>query len=727
MVITCGTVKKIVYHSDDFYILSVTPFWGDVKVNEEYNNFTAKGNTPESISEGDIWTLYLEETISKKYGRGYAFQQINHEYPSQAEDQLALLNGILRFYGTPTDWNTAKATVFTGKEPYKQFTELQFSSTVANILSHFTPPDEYRKMLEPYKLPAKNVNDFSNACKLVFAPSNVLGKDLAKTLHQTNISANTLIMICKALRHNKLELPKRDDPFLFDLSVRDKIKELMANGDTCVSRFDVRQRVMQFRGMENPATFETLMSQRPSESHIIEVGASLLMLDTEYECESAIKAFVESDVTQPNYYEKDFKEYVEQHECNFTDEQLHFAELVFTHPIAALTGGAGTGKSYTLGHIVEFLRSVNANVVCTAPTAQAAKVLKSYTHGPTSTIHSFLLSEDECDFLVVDESSMIDSHLCAQIIDYVDETNCTLILSGDISQLPPVGVGAPYRDILIETKSKVTLTKIFRQKNLSLINVLDTARKGEFNIVPTNEWQSYGESVMYKNYSEVSDTLDLILHDINKYGLKNVGIISPLNRVVTQLNTELQASLNKQDRVVKTKNEHFGEGDPVILKKNKEYATRDNLRYANKSKSYLNTNDVNYVLNNTIPLSTVKAYNGDHGHVIEILNMHQFIIELDDSMDKTGMPYQILFDTADSREELEASQVTLGYASTVHKAQGSQFEIVFFISPSTMPQMTSCPMIYTALSRAKNSIRIFAQTKFSNMPIDRNTLLKTSK
>lgn len=729
MTLTSGILNKIIYRNDTFVVLGVKPLWGNVKVNSKYGTFTVNGNADnaEILKENAFYTFDLTESISKKYGQGYAINSITNELPPKKGDQIDFLKSVIRRYGNDNDWVVFQNTFDKiPMEPYKVFSEMDLSTSVKTVLSQFTPPDQYKKWVEPYHLTSSQITDFSNACKDVYAEIDKLEANMAKTLHQSNIKASTLIAIAKGRMALNEPTINRDDPYLFDISVHDMILKAMENGDTRIPMDTIQQLVMSYRGMQSNSTYQSLLAKRVTESKFVIDGNDMMVHDV-YVKELQTYKFTQNMIAHHDYYSDDFMTYLNDHHIKFTDEQLAFSKLIFTYPLVALTGGAGTGKSFVLGILVQFLQATGSAINCVAPTAQASKVLAKYTKHEATTIHSFLSTadpDDACDYLIIDESSMIDSQLCADIIDFIDKSECTAVFCGDISQLPPVGYGAPYRDILDTIQSKITLTHIFRQKNLDLIHVLSDARKGEFNVLPTSDWVNYGSCVKSKGYLEIEEVIPTIVAAIKQTGLENIGIISPLNRVVNELNIDLQSLLNPQTNVVHSGTTLFGQGDPVILKKNKQYATATNLNSAQPVYSIDDKGNqivIDYILPTYEDPQSVRAYNGDHGIVTNIINNHLFVVTLNDSYDKQGQNVQLLFDTNSAHEMLTASQVTLGYALTVHKSQGSQFQTVFFISPQTIPQMTSKPMVYTALSRAQENIVIFTQSSFSNIPVYRDT------
>lgn len=720
MQIICGVIRKIIFQNADFYILGIEPLCGDIEVDYKFKTFTAKGNLTQPVREEDIVTVTLSETIHQQYGKGYNIEYLSNEYPNNTKDQMTILKKLIIKYGNHNDMRTYKETTYP-EEPYKIFTTLDFSEYLLSKLMTIAPPDQYRKWASQYDLTPQQLTSFSNACKSIQVPIDALEENIAKALYNTHVNVKILISIITQRHAKNQTTPDRDDAYLFDMSVRDVMIELMTTGDTIIPYTDVRRNTMALRGMQSTTTFDTLMKSRPNNSYIITVNDNI-MLESEYSNELAIYSHAKNNRKYPNQYDS-FITYLKSQNIELTDEQLQFATNVFTSDMIALTGGAGTGKSFTIATVIKYLMSVGNVIACTAPTAKAAKVLKDYTGINTSTIHSFLAQEQECDYLFIDESSMIDSQLSANIIEYVEEIGCTLIMSGDISQLPPIGAGAPYRDILMVLDSVTTLTKTFRQKDKSLIDVLTQARNGEFNINATNEWQNYGDSVVYKHYSNTDEITNVIINNIKTSGLTNIGIISPINKVVDEINNNIQEAINPNSDVVVAHNTRYGVNDPVILKKNKEYATDKNLEHALPIKNHLKNTTQKYMFYPEYTFKTVKAYNGDTGKVIKVLNDTQFLVELDDTTYANGEKCIILFDANDGRDVLTCSQVSLGYAITVHKAQGSQYKTVIFVCPTTRQSMTSRPMIYTALSRAKENIIILTQTRFSNIPIQRNTYI----
>lgn len=724
-----GQINKIIFEKDDFYILSVIPFINTVETNNQ--TITLKGNIDSFISEKDIFTFDVTETNHKEYGNQYVIENISREYPNSIKYQKELLSNCIAYYGTYKDMDKAKRLINTYDESkkqkpfYKFIDDTKWSKQLDNVIKRFTAPDKYREWAKNYNLDEKQMRDFTNACKHVNARMDKLNEHIASELHNSQIQSNTILTILKYRSINKEPVPSKYDIALFDICVKDAVKDEMENGDTVVDSNKVKNRVLSQRKLTS-SDYDTLIHQlndefqntntsrfNPDVKVIFDNSNSYkLMLTKYYKIESELEYQIHNNAKYKNYY-SDFDEYLDEKQISLTEEQKQFATNVFTRDITALTGGAGTGKSFTMGTVVQYLRYCGKRVTCVAPTAQASKVLKGYTKGDAYTIHSFLNDSElqsNTDYLIVDESSMIDDDLMANLLDYLKVKDVKTVFSGDVSQLPPIGCGAPYRDMLEMLDSKVSLTKTFRQKDKSLIDILDTAKKGQFNVNATSNWQELSPIFKYKRYNQVSDTIGAIVGTMKQDD--SIGVISPVNRVVDDLNAQLQEQLNPQKNVVKvkrgTKTESFGVGDKIILQENKQYALTNNLNGAtNWNGQYLFDEDFEF--------DCVKAYNGDHGKVVKILNDTQFVVQLDDSDTK------LLFDSKSKSEELTTNQIRLGYAMTVHKAQGSQFNTVFFVCPRTIPQMTSKQMVYTALSRAKTRIALLTQTQFSNLEMQRET------
>ena len=387
----------------------------------------------------------------------------------------------------------------------------------------------------------------------------------------------------------------------------------------------------------------------------------------------------------------------------YDEVQLAAIRQALSSKVMVLTGGPGTGKTTTTQGIIASLRSAGLRILLAAPTGRAAKRMTETTGMEAKTIHRLLefnpmdgykRNEDnplEGDALIVDECSMIDIILMNSLMKAVPNS-MRLVLVGDIDQLPSVGAGNVLRDI-IESESipVVRLTRIFRQAQSSRIvmnahainrglypNVSNGA-DSDFFFMPMEDPEQVAQTIV----SLVRDRLPKAYHmDQNK-----IQVLTPMQRGhvgAANLNMLLQEALNPSKTALSRGGYSFRKGDRVMQIRN------------------------NY---------DKEVFNGDLGYVQDI-----------DTDDRT-----LLADFDGKLVEYEYSELdelTLAYATTIHKSQGSEYPIV--VMPVLMSHyvMLQRNLIYTGITRAKKICVLVGTAKalayaVRNMTVQqRNTRLK---
>ena len=360
--------------------------------------------------------------------------------------------------------------------------------------------------------------------------------------------------------------------------------------------------------------------------------------------------------------------------------------------LLVLTGGPGTGKTTAIKGIINIFEKQRLNIALAAPTGRAAKRMSEVTGMEAKTIHRLLeveWDEDDrpvfrrnirnpldCDALILDELSMIDIHLFANLLDALP-LGCRLILVGDSDQLPPVGAGNVLQDLIKSEKLPVVcLTQVFRQAMES--KIITTAHRIVNGEVPdlTNDGKDYFHLERPSSTSTAQTVVELCSERLPKaYGwdpLADIQVICPSKKgeAGTQnLNKLLQEALNpphpdKKELIIAGR--LFREGDKVMQVRN------------NYSIEWTSGNE-----------KGTGIFNGDIG-----------IIEQIDT--KTGVTV-VNFDGKSALIAGEfLSEVEHAYAVTVHKSQGSEFKAVIIPLINIVPNLAYRNLLYTAVTRARD-------------------------
>lgn len=378
---------------------------------------------------------------------------------------------------------------------------------------------------------------------------------------------------------------------------------------------------------------------------------------------------------------------------SFAPEQRLAVKTALTNGLSIITGGPGTGKTMIQRAILDIYckKHPNNEICCCAPTGRAARRMTQAARFPASTIHRALglLADDndvfgearelDADLLIVDEVSMLDVYLAEQLLGAVKK-GAQVIFIGDADQLPSVGPGAVLSEMIASGCIPVVkLDKVFRQSLGSRIAVnAKLIRHGNFGL-------EYGDDFSFIDSPDITESAEIIvelfLREIDKYGVDNVALLSPFRQKtetgVNALNTYLQSKVNppsNEKAELECGKRLFRVGDKVMQTKNHE--------------------DVS---------------NGDIGYVKNIVGSGD---------DKT-----LFVDFGDGRvkeyDSADLEQLDLGYASTVHKSQGSEYKSVIINLQRAHSVMLTRPLIYTAITRGKERVTIVGERRALCMAIQR--------
>lgn len=387
----------------------------------------------------------------------------------------------------------------------------------------------------------------------------------------------------------------------------------------------------------------------------------------------------------------------------YDETQLEAVRLALKSKVMVLTGGPGTGKTTTTKAIIGALRSSGMKVLLAAPTGRASKRMSEATGMEAKTIHRMLEYNPKDgyqrnadnpltgDALIVDECSMIDILLMNNLLKAVPD-GMRLILVGDIDQLPSVGAGNVLRDIIDSGAVPVIrLTRIFRQAQSSRIVMsahavnagrlpdLSNGRDTDFFFLREEDPEKVAESIV--------DLVGRRLPGAYGIGADSIQVLTPMQRGVVgaaSLNIALQQSLNGNGDSLSRGGYTFRKGDRVMQLRN-DYDK--------------------------------EVFNGDLGYITEV-NLEDRVLKVD-------------FDGRETEyDSSELDELSLAYATTIHKAQGSEYPVVVIPVMMNHFVMLQRNLIYTGITRARKVCVLIGQLKalsyaVRNLTVQkRNTRLK---
>lgn len=383
--------------------------------------------------------------------------------------------------------------------------------------------------------------------------------------------------------------------------------------------------------------------------------------------------------------EKELEEAQEDLNITLSEQQKEAVRMVFANPISIITGGPGTGKTTVLKIILYIYQKKCGNEVkLMAPTGRAARRMAESTgSGDATTMHmalglfgdgdyEALIDELSADFINVDEVSMVDMHLAYEFF-YKVKAGARVLLVGDVHQLPSVGAGDVFRQLILCGKIPVTvLNLVYRQGKDSNIPInAQLINEGKTNL----QWGDDFQMVECSGADAAAQIVkNIYLKEIQMYGMEQVQILSPYKvrsaAGVLELNRSLQDEVNPPvsgKRELHLGGEIFREGDRILQNKNTEFAS-----------------------------------NGDLGTLVQIAE------------DEDNNPLvQIVF-TDGRRVKYEAEQVEMiehANAITIHKSQGSECQVVIIPWLKAFYPMLKRNIFYTGITRAKQRVYIVGEWK----------------
>lgn len=399
------------------------------------------------------------------------------------------------------------------------------------------------------------------------------------------------------------------------------------------------------------------------------------------------------------------------YDISYAPLQKQSIELALNNRILVITGGPGTGKTTILKGILSLYDELELETLLAAPTGRAAKRMSELTGREASTIHRLLgakMAEDgetvvfskhegdplNCDALVLDECSMVDITLMSSLLKAL-KPGCRLVLVGDADQLPSVGPGNVFSDIIrSQTVPTVRLTEIFRQKGDSrIVRNAHMINRGEHPDFEANTGDFFRLRRL-KGGTAVETIVELCarrLPENMKIPSASIQVLSPTRKGETgtvNLNKRLQAALNPPSESKKEK--LFGEavfrvGDRVIQ-------TKNNYDTIWKTKG---------------GVSGAGVYNGDIGTIAQIDPITETLtVDFEDKL--ATYSFEML-------NELEHA-----WALTVHKSQGSEYRAVVLALSGDVQMLLTRGVLYTAVTRAKELLIMVGDDNIAHRMIDNN-------
>lgn len=499
------------------------------------------------------------------------------------------------------------------------------------------------------------------------------------------------------------------DNIAFDLGFeRESAKRAMAglrfvlirnsgHGHVYMDRVELLKETEKILGVASELIEDSLMEMCIKRKVVIE-DQEFVYLPSLNACENGVVSCLESLLLSGKYTVEERNKVVEnivaKRKIMYSEEQKNAILLALEAKVMVLSGGPGTGKSTVTLGIIDALEAIGQKVVLAAPTGRAAKRLSEITGKEAKTIHrllefspqeGFMRNEEKpltADIVIIDEASMIDVVLMYNLLKAL-ANKTSLILVGDVDQLPSVGPGNILKDLIdSQMIHTVYLKEVFRQgKESRIITNAHLINQSKFPVVDNDE-----ESDFFYLKENKRERIFPLIESLCKERLpkkykidpiKDIQVLVPVKKGTISaktLNEMLQNALNPIGKYLTHGEVIYRVGDKVMQLKN------------------------NY---------DKKIFNGDIGKVIEVDSDERTLLI---SFDEELVTY----------EYQELDELQLAYAITIHKSQGSEYPIV--IMPIT-PQhfmMLQKNLIYTGITRAKKLFILIATDRAIDIALQRD-------
>ena len=677
------------------------------------------------VIEGENYTFWGELTQHPKYGQQLKVERYQRAKPSSG--------GLIKYF-------SSQHFKGIGKKTAEKIIHLYGDDPIDNILED---PDKLESISG---LSKANRENLVSKLRLNYGAEQILAK-----LAEYGLNNKTAVQIFERYKEESLTVITENPYQLVEdiqgigFKMADKLAEQVGinsdapqrfraalvhtlletsidKGDTYIEAKELLEKSLfileEVRQVElEPSQIAQELTQLISEDKVQNIGTKIFD-NTLFYAESGIHKHLTRILDRPLEKEissqdiqTEIKHIQAEFNINYDKAQKNAIQKAIQSKVFLLTGGPGTGKTTVINGIIKAyanlhqidLQKSDRPIILAAPTGRAARRMNELTGLPSATIHRHLgLNSDseyqalddflDCDLIIIDEFSMVDTWLANQLFSAI-ASNTQVIIVGDSDQLPSVGPGQILADLLkINRLPQVSLTKIFRQsEDSTIVTLANQIRQGR---LPTDFTAKKADRSYFEAQStHIPQMIQKIVSSALKSGIdaQEIQILAPMYRGqagITHLNKLMQDLLNPLNNQLEFQfnDLHFRKGDKVL-----------------------------HLIND----AQINVFNGDIGYITDLIPAKYTESKQDEMIldfDGTEINYP----------RNEWLKITLAYAMSIHKSQGSEFKVVILPVTRQSGRLLQRNLIYTAITRSKSKLVMLGEiAAFDNAIKNEGTKRKT--
>ena len=719
-----GTIDRVIFENTSNFFKIILLEIDDTDSDFDDFEIIVTGTIADVI-EGENYTFWGELTQHPKYGQQLKVERYQRAKPSSA--------GLIKYF-------SSQHFKGIGKKTAEKIIHLYGDDPIDNILED---PDKLESISG---LSKANRENLVSKLRLNYGAEQILAK-----LAEYGLNNKTTVQIFERYKEESLTVIT-ENPYQLGEDIQgigfkmaDKLAEQVGinsdapqrfraalvhtlletsidKGDTYIEAKELLEKSLfileEVRQIElDPSQIAQELTQLISEDKVQNIGTKIFD-NTLFYAESCIHKHLTRILDRPLEKEissqdiqTEIKHIQAEFNINYDKAQKNAIQKAIQSKVFLLTGGPGTGKTTVINGIIKAyanlhqidLQKSDLPIILAAPTGRAARRMNELTGLPSATIHRHLgLNGDseyqalddflDCDLIIIDEFSMVDTWLANQLFSAI-ASNTQVIIVGDSDQLPSVGPGQILADLLkINRLPQVSLTKIFRQsEDSTIVTLANQIRQGR---LPTDFTAKKADRSYFEAQStHIPQMIQKIVSSALKSGIdaQEIQILAPMYRGqagITHLNKLMQDLLNPLNNQLEFQfnDLHFRKGDKVL-----------------------------HLIND----AQINVFNGDIGYITDLIPAKYTESKQDEMIldfDGTEINYP----------RNEWLKITLAYAMSIHKSQGSEFKVVILPVTRQSGRLLQRNLIYTAITRSKSKLVMLGEiAAFDNAIKNEGTKRKT--